>query len=125
MKETFYIGAHGNLSLYVAKVMLSGMASAGVKVLAEGLPIGTEIVGIRHITDNLGAGTGIKVELIDASASTTELLSVTTTAADSGVKVLSPVYISDDGPSDLVLTNTGSEATGEVVIQLEYRFKGY
>lgn len=126
MKEPFYNGTHGNLSLHIVTVTLAALATNGTKMLADKLPIGTEIVGIRHITANLGATTAIKVEAIDASATATELLTVTTTAADVGVTPLKPLYIGDNGPSDLVLTSTGAgAATGEVTIALEYRFKGY
>ncbi len=126
MKKLFYRGAHGNLSLHTMTVALSALAASGTVNLEEELPIGTEIVGIRHITENLGAGTAIKVELVDGADAKTELLAVATISADIGNKPLKPVYINDNGPSDLVLTNTGgSDATGEVTIQLEYRFKGY
>lgn len=126
MKETFYKGAMGNLSLLSVTVALSALAANGTKVLHDKLPIGTQIVGIRHVTANLGASTAIKVELIDPANTKTELLTVTTTSADNGSKVLKPLYIGDKGASDLVLTNSGGgQATGEVTIQLEYRFKGY
>jgi len=126
MKETFYKGAMGNLSLLSITVSLTALVGGGSKVLQEKLPIGTQIVGIRHITANLGASTAIKVELIDPADVKTELLTVATTAADIGNKPIKPVYIGEEGASDLVLTNTGgSAATGEVTIQLEYRFKGY
>lgn len=126
MKETFYKGAMGNLSLLSCTIALSALAVSGSKVLADKLPIGTQVVGIRHITDALGASTKVKVELVDAANAKTELLEVTTTSADAGATPIKPVYIGDNGPSDLVLTNSGTgAATGEVVIQLEYRFKGY
>lgn len=126
MKETFYKGAMGNLSLLSMTISLAALAASGTKVLADKLPIGTQIVGIRHITANLGASTAIKVELVDPADTKTELLTVATTAADVGNTPLKPVYIGDEGASDLVLTNTGANpATGEVTIQLEYRFKGY
>jgi len=126
MRKPFYRGAQGNLSLHVMTVSLVALAAGGTKVLAEHLPIGTEIVGIRHITANLGSSTAIKVELVDKADAKAELLTVVTTSAKNGNTPLKPVYIDDNGPSDLVLTNTGgSAATGEVTIQLEYRFKGY
>jgi len=126
MKETFYKGAMGNLSLLSVTVSLAALAANVTEVLADKLPIGTQIVGIRHITANLGANTAIKVDLVDAESTATQLLAVTTTTADIGSKPIKSTYIGDNGPSDLVLTNTGTAAaTGEVTIQLEYRFKGY
>ena len=126
MNETFYKGAHGNLSLHIVTVALSTLAANETKLLVEGLPIGTEIVGIRHVTETLGASTEIKVELVNNTGDKTELLSVATTSKDAGFIPLKPVYVDDDGPSDLILTNTGSgSATGEVMIGIEYRFKGY
>lgn len=127
MKETFYKGAMGNLSLLSVTVALAALAADGTEVLADKLPIGTQVVGIRKITGALGANTAIKVELSDASATKTVLLaSAATTSAGNVSNALKPVYIGDNGPSDLVLTNTGTgAATGEVTIQLEYRFKGY
>jgi multisubunit Na+/H+ antiporter MnhB subunit len=126
MKETFYKGAMGNLSLLSVTVALSALAANGTKVLHDKLPIGTQVTGIRHITAALGGSTAIKVELVDPANTKTELLAVTTTSADVGNTPLKPTYIGDQGASDLVLTNTGgSAATGEVTIQLEYRFKGY
>ena len=126
MKETFYKGAMGNLSLLSITVSLGALAASGTKVLHDKLPIGTQITGIRHITANLGTSTAIKVELVDPADTKTELLTVTTTSVKIGAIPIKPFYIGDQGASDLVLTNTGTNpATGEVTIQLEYRFKGY
>lgn len=126
MKSPFYKGAQGNFSLHTIVVSLSGLAASAKQTIEEQLPIGTELVGIRHITPNLGALTAIKIESVDAANTATELLTVTTTAADIGVTPLKRLYIGDTGPSDIVLTNTGTgPATGEVQIELEYRFKGY
>ena len=126
MNETFYKGAHGNLSVHCVATAIRTLKAGDSRLVLEHLPIGTEIVGIRHITDSLGASTAIKVELADATGTKTELLTVATASADAGSTPLKPIYIGDNGPSDLVLTNTGTgSATGEVMIQLEYRFKGY
>ncbi len=127
MNEAFYKGAQGNLSLHVVTITLAALAGAASSVLSSRLPIGTEIVGVRYNSANLGAGTGIKIDVVDqAGASTSVLAATTTTAVVSGIKPLKPIYISDNGPSDLVLTNSGaSAATGEVTIGIEYRFKGY
>jgi len=126
MKKPFYKGAQGNFSLHTITVALVALAAGAKQTIEEMLPIGTEIVGIRHITPNLGALTAIKIEAVDAASTATELLTVATTAADTGVTPLKRLYIGDTGPSDIVLTNTGTgAATGEVQIELEYRFKGY
>ncbi|NRA62141.1 MAG: hypothetical protein HRU25_14835 [Psychrobium sp.] len=125
MREPFYIGAQGNWSLHCVTASLNALAASGKQTLIQGVPIGTEITGIRHITGVLGADTAIKVELVNRSGSK-ELLTVTTTSAKSGTKLLARHYIGDDGSSDLVVTNTGTaDATGNVEIQLEYRYIGY
>lgn len=129
MQKPFYKGAQGNFSLHTITVALVALAAGAKQTIEEMLPIGTEIVGIRHITANLGAGTAIKIEAVeafDAAGTATELLTVATTSADFGVTPLKRLYIGDTGPIDIVLTNTGSNpATGDVQIEIEYRFKGY
>lgn len=127
MKETFYNGAQGNLSLHVATVTLAALGEDETLNLMENLPIGTEITGIRYIGAALGASTAYKVDLVDKSGSSTALLaSTTSTSATSGIKPLKPVYIGDQGISDVVLTNSSTgDASGEVTIAIEYRFKGY
>ena len=126
MKETFYKGAMGNLSLLSITVSLSALAANGTEVLADKLPIGTQVVGVRHTSAALGANTEVTVALVDKAGASTSLLVATTTSASASVAPVKPVYIGDNGASDLVLTNTGTaDATGEVTVQLEYRFKGY
>lgn len=127
MKSTFYKGAMGNLSLHTVTVALSALAVSATEVLAEFLPVGTEVTGVRVISEALGASTAIKVDLVDKAGATKAVLpSTATVSAVTSVTPLKPVYIGDEGESDLVLTNSGTGvATGEVTIQLEYRFKGY
>lgn len=127
MKSTFYKGAAGNLSLHVVTVALSALAVAGSVIAEELLPVGTEVTGVRLVSANLGANTAIKLDLVDKADNAKSVLASTTTTAAKAVFVpIKPVYIGDEGPSDLVLTNSGTGvATGEVTIQLEYRFKGY
>ena len=127
MKSTFYKGAMGNLSLHTVTVALSALSVSATEVLAEFLPVGTEVTGVRVISEALGASTAIKVDLVDKAGATKAVLpSTATTSAVTSVTPLKPVYIGDEGESDLVLTNSGTGvATGEVTIQLEYRFKGY
>lgn len=126
MRETFYKGAQGNLSLHIAMVSIAALAVDGKVTVSEGLPIGTEVTGVRIINDNLGANTELTVSLDDYSAGSKELATFTTTSAGNDVQYIKPVYIGDEGPSDLVIENSGSAAaTGDVTLQLEYRFKGY
>lgn len=126
MKETFYQGAQGNLSLHVVAVSLAALAAGGTVVANTELPIGTQITGVRIINDALGADTEVTVQIADRESNSTDLAVFdTATAGESGAYV-KPVYIGDEGPSDLVIENSGSAAaTGVVTIQLEYRFKGY
>ena len=127
MKSVFYKGAQGNLSLHVASVTLVALAAAGTVALETELPIGTEITGVRFNVEALGASTGYKVDLVDKSGGSRVVLAATvSTGVTAGVKPLKPLYIGDEGVSDLILTNTGgSAASGEVTIGIEYRFKGY
>ena len=126
MSTNFYKGAAGNLSLHTITISLAILAAGASKTIEEMLPIGTQITGIRHITGNLGAGTAIKIESVDEAGTATKLLEVTTTSEKEGIKPLKPLYIGDTGRADIVLTNTGaSELSGDVQIDLEYRFKGY
>lgn len=127
MKNVFYKGAQGNLSLHVMTISLAALAASGTQALETELPIGTEIVGVRYNAAALGASTAYKVDLVDKSGGSRAILAATTsTSVTAGIKPLTPVYIGDEGVSDLILTNTGaSAATGEVTIALEYRFKGY
>lgn len=126
MSTNFYKGAQGNLSLHTIALTISALAAGASKTIEEMLPIGTQITGIRHITDNLGSGTAVKIESVDEAGTATTLLEVVTTSSKEGVKPLKPLYIGDSGRADIVLTNTGtSEATGDIQIDIEYRFKGY
>jgi len=127
MKNVFYKGAQGNLSLHVMTISLAALAASGTQALETELPIGTEVVGVRYNAEALGASTAYKVDLVDKSGGSRAILAaITSTSVTAGIKPLAPVYIGDEGVSDLILTNTGaSAATGEVTIALEYRFKGY
>lgn len=127
MKSAFYKGAQGNLSLHTVTVTLAALAASGTQALSTELPIGTEITGVRFNGEALGASTGYKVDLVDKAAGSRVVLAATvSTGATAGILPLKPIYIGDEGVSDLILTNTGaSAATGEVTIGIEYRFKGY
>jgi len=126
MKETFYQGAQGNLSLHVVAVSLAALAAGGTVVANTELPIGTQITGVRIINDALGANTEATVQIADREGNSTDLAVFDTASAGNGGAYIKPVYIGDEGPSDLVIENSGSAAaTGDVTIQLEYRFKGY
>ena len=126
MKETFYKGAAGNLSLHVATISLAALAVDATAIASDGLPIGTQITGVRIINDALGTGTELTVQVVDHSGGEKDLAAFNTASAGNAGAFVKPVYIGDEGPSDLVVKNTGSAAaTGEAVIQLEYRYKGY
>lgn len=126
MKETFYKGAQGNLSLHVMTLSLASLAAGSTVIAADQLPIGTQVTGVRVINGALGANTELTTKLVDAKGTETELSVVDTVAAGTDMTPVKPVYIGDTGPSDLVIENTGTgAATGEVIVQLEYRFKGY
>jgi hypothetical protein len=127
MRNTFYKGAQGNLSLHVMTIALAALAGSGTKVLESELPIGAEITGVRFNGEALGASTAFKVDLVDKTGDSRPILAATvSTGVTAGMKPLKPIYIGDEGVCDLILTNTGaSPATGEVVIAIEYRFKGY
>lgn len=125
-KETFYKGAQGNLSLHVVAVSLAALAAGGTVVATDNLPIGTQITGVRIVNAALGADTEVTVQIADREGNSTDLAVFDTVAAGNGSAFIKPVYIGDEGPSDLVVENSGSAAaTGDVTIQLEYRFKGY
>ncbi len=126
MRETFYKGAQGNLSLHVASVMLAGLGVGASVTLSEQLPIGTQITGVRVLNDALGADSEITIRLSDKDNSKTSLIEVDTVNSGSAVVPVKPVYIGDNGPSDLELLSSGAgAATGEVTVQVEYRFTGY
>jgi len=126
MKETFYKGAQGNLSLHVATVMLAGLSTGTAIVLSDNLPIGTQVTGVRVVNDALGADSEITVRLSDKDNSKTTLAVIEGDTAGATFTPIAPVYIGDDGPCDLeLLSSSTGAATGEVVVQLEYRFKGY
>jgi hypothetical protein len=127
MRNTFYKGAQGNLSLHVMTIALAALAGSGAKVLESELPIGAEITGVRFNGEALGSGTAYKVDLVDKAGGSRPILAATTsTGITAGMKPLKPIYIGDEGVCDLILTNSGaSAATGEVTIAIEYRFKGY
>ena len=126
MKETFYKGAAGNLSLHLVTISLAALAADSTKVVAESLPIGTQITGVRIVNDALGADTKLTVQVASHSGDSADLVEFDTAAGGNSGVFIKPVYIGDEGPSDLIVKNTGSSAaTGEVVLQLEYRYKGY
>ncbi|MET6758936.1 hypothetical protein [Pseudoalteromonas sp. NCIMB_1079] len=126
MKETFYKGAAGNLSLHVATISLAALAVEATDIASDGLPIGTQITGVRIINDALGTDTELTVQVVDHSGGEKDLAAFNTASAGNAGEFIKPVYIGDEGPSDLAVKNTGSSAaTGEVVLQLEYRYKGY
>lgn len=127
MRKPFYKGAQGNLSLHLSAITLASLAAGQSTVLEESLPVGTEITGVRLISDALGANTAIKLDLQDRDGGKKAVLpSTTTTSAVTSVTPIKPVYIGDEGLSDLIIENAGSgAATGEVTVYIEYRFKGY
>ncbi|MGB1978585.1 MAG: hypothetical protein ACPHNW_13295 [Pseudoalteromonas tetraodonis] len=126
MKETFYKGAAGNLSLHLVTISLAALAANATTVVANSLPIGTQITGVRIVNDALGTSTELTVQVVDHSGGEKDLAAFDTASAGNASEFVKPVYIGDEGPSDLVVKNTGSSsATGEVVLQLEYRYKGY
>lgn len=126
MKETFYKGAQGNLSLHIVAVSLATLAASGTVVANTELPIGTQITGVRIVNDALGADTEVTVQIADREGNSTDLAVFDTASAGNDGAYIKPVYIGDEGPSDLVIENSGSaSATGDVTIQLEYRFTGY
>ncbi|MBH0034620.1 hypothetical protein I6F43_07985 [Pseudoalteromonas sp. NZS71_1] len=126
MKETFYKGAAGNLSLHLVTLSLAALAANATTVASDGLPIGTQITGVRIINEALGTGTELTVQVVDHSGGEKDLTVFDTASAGNASEFVKPVYIGDEGPSDLVVKNTGSAAaTGEVIIELEYRYKGY
>lgn len=126
MKETFYKGAAGNLSLHVVTLSIAALAANAVVVASEELPIGTQITGVRIVNDALGANTKLTAQVVSHGGDTSDLAEFDTAAEGNSGAFVKPVYIGEEGPSDLVLKNTGTaNATGEVVLQLEYRYKGY
>ena len=126
MKETFYKGAAGNLSLHVVTLSIAALAANAVVVASEELPIGTQITGVRIVNDALGANTKLTAQVVSHADDTSDLAEFDTAAEGNAGAFVKPVYIGEEGPSDLVLKNTGTaNATGEVVLQLEYRYKGY
>ncbi|MDC9527609.1 hypothetical protein PSH54_19205 [Pseudoalteromonas sp. Angola-30] len=126
MKETFYKGAAGNLSLHLVTISLAALATEATKVVTESLPIGTQITGVRIVNEALGTGTKLTAQVVSHEGDTTDLVEFDTESAGNGGAFIKPAYIGDEGPSDLVVKNTGSSsATGEVVLQLEYRYTGY
>lgn len=127
MKTPFYKGAQGNLSKHIVTVALSALAVSGTKVIAESVPLGTEITSVTVIGEALGADTAYSIALVDREEKSTMLItSTTSTSATSKVVPLKPIYVGDEGPSDIVLTNQGTgAATGEVTVHIEYRFVGY
>ncbi|WP_299262890.1 hypothetical protein [uncultured Psychrosphaera sp.] len=127
MKTPFYKGAQGNLSKHIVTVALSALAVSGTKVIAEDLPLGTEITSVTVIGAALGVDTAYKLDLVDRDSNVTALVaSTTSTSATSKTVPLKPIYVGDEGPSDIVLTNSGTgAATGEVTVHIEYRFVGY
>lgn len=126
MKETFYKGAAGNLSLHLVTLSIAALAANATTIASESLPIGTQITGVRIINDALGADTELTVQVVDHSGGEKDLTAFDTASAGNEGAFVKPVYIGDEGPSDLIVKNTGTAAaTGEVVLQLEYRYKGY
>ena len=126
MKETFYKGAAGNLSLHLVTISLAALATEATKVVTESLPIGTQITGVRIVNEALGADTKLTAQVVTHSGDSADLVEFDTASAGNSGVFIKPVYIGDEGPSDLVVKNTGSSAaTGEVVLQLEYRYTGY
>ncbi|MCP4587654.1 hypothetical protein [Pseudoalteromonas sp.] len=126
MKETFYKGAAGNLSLHLVTISLAALAADATKVVAESLPIGTQITGVRIVNDALGADTKLTAQVVSHSGDSADLVEFDTASAGNSGVFIKPVYIGDEGPSDLVIKNTGTDsASGEVVLQLEYRYTGY
>ena len=126
MKETFYKGAAGNLSLHLVTISLAALATEATKVVTESLPIGTQITGVRIVNDELGADTKLTAQVVTHSGDSADLVEFDTASAGNSGAFIKPVYIGDEGPSDLVVKNTGTaSASGEVVLQLEYRYTGY
>ncbi len=120
--ETFhkrvYIGAHGNLSLEQAKLTANAAAVDDVFQVLE-LPVGLKVTGVRLITDGLGAGV-----TVDVKAGEHELVSAEDVSGETLLATpIKPVYLEEKLP--LEVTIGGAEATGELVVMLEYVNVGY
>ncbi len=63
MKETFYRGAQGNLSLHVLTLSLAALAAGSTVIAAEQLPIGTQVTGIRVINGSYSVLYGLCTRL--------------------------------------------------------------
>jgi hypothetical protein len=118
MHDRIYVGAHGNMSMALAKAELK-KASAGDAVEMVELPIGLSLTGFRVHTDGLGASVKIDIKSgddvlaadVDVSSKTDEAL------------VIPPAY--NDEKRVLAVEIKGGEATGTLQVNPEYRVIGY
>lgn len=118
MHDRIYVGAHGNMSMALAKAALK-KASAGDVVEMVELPIGLSLTGFRVHTDGLGESVKIDIKSgddvlaadVDVSSKTDEAL------------VIPPAY--NDEKRVLAVEIKGGEATGTLQVNPEYRVIGY
>ena len=118
MADRIYIGAAGNLSVAESQVVLDGAAVNDVVEMVE-MPIGLKVVGLRVVTDGLGAGVSVDIK----AGNTVLKAGVNVSVASAAAIPVSPVYLEEKVP--LTATIKGAAATGDLVIMPEYTVVGY
>ena len=119
MRDRVYAnGAHGNLSLEIGKVTLSAAAVDDVAELLE-FPVGMKFVGVRVVSDGLGASVTVDIKVGD----TVLVSDVDVSAAGSVIEACTPVYT--EKKQSLTATIKGGAATGELIVMPEYLAVGY
>lgn len=121
LMNRIYQGPYGNLSVHKTYVLLKAAASGTVVELSE-LPIGMELLGIRILTDGLGAGVKVTVK----SGSKELVKDVDASGALAFTAPVLPHYVGKNESTEmLTATITGGAATGELNVLAEYSFVGY
>lgn len=118
MRDRVYVGAHGNLSVEIGKAVLTAAAVDDVVELLE-FPVGMKFVGVRVVSDGLGAGVKVDIKAGDSVLAA----DVDISAACAVVKACAPVYTEEKRV--LTATIKGGVATGELVVMPEYLAVGY
>lgn len=118
MHDRVYAGAAGNLSLEFGKVKLANAAVDDVVELLD-MPIGMKLVGVRVVSDGLGASVTVDIKI-----GTTVLKAGQDVAnATQALIPFEPVYLKER--STLTATIKGGAATGSLTVMPEYVSVGY
>ena len=124
--DVVYAADAGNASRATLRDTLSN-AAVGQQIELGTFPAGTTLDGVTVFHDALGAGSGIDIGIEfpwDSSVDDFTLFgNFDTASAGTVTKPIKPVYTGKNKVK-IIATVTGANASGEIVVNVDYRFSG-